>query len=47
MKVLKPRNDIMHGRLHSPIGMREIATNVNEAIIEFYSLLEEIDTVLS
>lgn len=46
MKILKPRNDIMHGRLQSPIGMREIANDVNLAIIEFYSLLEEIDTEL-
>lgn len=43
MKVLKPINDIMHGHLKNPLGMKETATKVNKVIIEFYDLVEVFD----
>lgn len=42
MKILKPRNDIMHGRLETPLGLNNIAKDVNSAIIEFYEKFENI-----
>lgn len=39
-KILDPRNKIMHGSLENPLGQKEVAKEVNNALIDFYIKIE-------